>query len=185
MCGLGASSSAASGPPIAAAVAAAAASSGRSVMPDVADSAGLLLPALLLFSDFADFFLCLELPPLVVEVLRPSLRVPLPPLLFLPLLLRVGDEVVLAGADSGAACADACWAAVASSSPPIPDEASGSGFSHPSPRGILNQTDTYAEREIGQGLTSSFTAGGLGLHEFWWECSKKRHEQPPKINNEY
>ena len=139
MCGLGASSSAASGPSIAAA-AVAAAGSGRSASPDDDDSACLLLLLplpLLLFLSFADFFLLfLELPPLVVEVLRPSLRVPL--LLFLPLLLRDGDaEAVLAGADSGAACADACWAAVASSSPPIPDEASGSGFSHPNPRGIM------------------------------------------------
>ena len=139
LCGLGTASSAASGPPIAAAAAVAAAAadlsgSGRSASPD--DDCGgaeclLLLP---LFSeDLDDFFLCcLELPPLVVEVLRPSLRVPL--LLFLlPLrLLRDGDEAVvavLAGADSGAA--------VASSSPPMPDEASGSGFSQPSPRGIV------------------------------------------------
>ena len=139
LCGLGTASSAASGPPIAAAAVAAAVAdlsgSGRSASPD--DDCGgaeclLLLP---LFSeDLDDFFLCcLELPPLVVEVLRPSLRVPL--LLFLlPLrLLRDGDEAVvavLAGADSGAA-------AVASSSPPMPDEASGSGFSQPSPRGIM------------------------------------------------
>ena len=144
LCGLGTASSAASGPPIAAA---AADGSGRSASPDDGDEGdGAECLPLPFFSDLDDFFLCcLELPPLVVEVLRPSLRVPLLLFLFPPRLLRDGDEAVvavLAGADSGAA--------VASSSPPIPDEASGSGFSQPSPRGIVDM-ECYAIPRMREG----------------------------------
>ena len=181
LCGLGTASSAASGPPIAAAAVAAGAAdlsgSGRSASPDDDWGGAECLLLLLLFSeDLDDFFLCcLELPLLVVEVLRPSLRVPL--LLFLlPLrLLRDGDEAVvavLAGADSGAA-------AVASSSPPMPDEASGSGFSQPSPRGIVDMECYAIPRMRGWGgdLPTPFAQfGGNAAPQL-----KKRHKQPPTM----